>query len=218
MSDHTDNRRRIGKFLGKLFERNRCCKSLFYGLCRKGCSPIDLAGLLWVTSVFAVGNSEGRLDTGDPSDKEVKDLAEELQKLANIVARVNQSSLNPKIWLRALQPDDNPDTPIKNVGRLYDHMPKLMKGYAIHLDRLRSFRKKVFKRLDIVHSTTLRLLLYMQESTGNPRYEDITNLLTEGFFAEGGDEAKLPTFFTADALAKLKQRTTHFGFNSRSSF
>jgi hypothetical protein len=71
------------------------------------------------------------------------------------------------------------------------------------------------KRLTLSHLNTLRLLLYVEESTGSPRYEDMSNLLVGGFAVAGGAEDDLPKFFSADALAKLKQRTAKLGLTSR---
>jgi hypothetical protein len=43
----------------------------------------------------------------------------------------------------------------------------------------------------------------------------MSNLLNGGFLAAGGMEESIPEFFTVDALAKLKQRTTKFDLTSR---
>ena len=213
-----DTRRRIGTFLSNLFSRNAYCKRLFYELCRKGCSPSDLAGLLFAISVFAECESKGLLETGEPTKDEVKSLVTGLRELARLVDHMNWTPLNPRLALLGSQRDDGLAPLRQAMARLYDKLPNLMNVYALHLHRFQDYRQDEFKRLSKIHFETLRLLLYVEESTGSPRYEDISNLLTEGFLTCGGTEEKLPTFFTSDALAKLKLRTRRFGLNSRSRF
>jgi hypothetical protein len=208
-------RTRIDGFLRKLFVKGNYCKELFHKLCKDGCCADDLGGLLFAVCTITRGYSDGLICLGEPSAKEIKQLVRDLGALANLVARVNRSPLNPKFGLLALPTDLNKDPARKHVARLYDMLPGLMRAYSFHLQQFAKFNRALLKRLTHAHFETLRLLLYIEESTGSPHYEDVSNLLTAGYLAAGGAANDVPKFFTADALAKLKQRTKHFGINSR---
>jgi len=90
-----------------------------------------------------------------------------------------------------------------------------MKMYSFHLERFSEFSRSIFKRRRFMHFETLRLLLYVKESTDRPHYEDLSTLLNAGFLAIKGKEADIPRFFSSEGLAKLSQRTTNFGLTSR---
>jgi hypothetical protein len=56
--------------------------------------------------------------------------------------------------------------------------------------------------------------MLIEDATGSPSYEDTANLLTAGFLASGGVEKRIPKLFSADALAKLKQRADKIGLTA----
>ncbi len=215
MSQSTELR---DKFLKKLFVAGNYCEKLFHKLCKDGCSPEDLAVLLFATCTVAVGCSQGLIDFGELSTEEVRRLARDLRSLASRVSHLNKTSQNPKIEILSnisAVPDTDRDALRKYVARHYDMLPGIMNVYAFHLEHFLELRSRLLKRMTHTHFDVLRLLLYVEERTGNPRYEDISNLLTAGFTAAGGSEGAMPRFFTIDALTKLKQRTAKFGLTSR---
>ena len=202
-------------FLKRLFASGMVYEKSFNKISKAGCDAETLGGLLFWVCTIAVGDRRGFLDLGDISTPRWKRLAKDLLSLADLVERVNRTRLNPKLDLLAAPPDAVRDPTRQHVARLYDVLPGLMRMYAFHLEHFSKFTKALLKRLTFVHLETLRLLLYVEESTGSPRYEDMSDLLTGGFLAAGGVEESIPEFFGADALAKLKQRTTKFGLTSR---
>jgi hypothetical protein len=213
----------IGKhrddFLRKLFTEGEYCEELFRKLCKEGCSDEDLASLLFGVCTLAVGDRRGLIvldRTNKISTAQVRRLAKDLRSLADLVDGVNKTSLNPKLDILSAPADASRDPTRKYVARLYDMLPSVMRVYSMHLEHFSKFNRALLKRLTVMHFLTLRLLLYVEESTGGPRYEDTSNLLIAGFLTAGGAEDKVPTFFTPDALAKLKQRTAKFGLSSRS--
>jgi hypothetical protein len=202
-------------FLKKLFARGKVYEGVFNRICEAGCDAETLGGLLFAVCVLAEGDRKGFLDLGEISTAQRKRLARDLLSLADLVERVNHTRLNPKHDLLAAPPDAGRDPVRRHVAGVYDKLPFIMRVYSFHLERFAKFTGSLLKRLTFVHLETLRLLLYVEESTGSPRYEHMSELLTSGFLVAGGTEEALPSFFTADALAKLKQRTARLGLTSR---
>jgi hypothetical protein len=92
------------------------------------------------------------------------------------------------------------------LTRFYEMLPGIMSVYGTHLERFGKLQRRMLKRQTFNHIQTIRLLSYVEECTGSPHYEDVANLLMQGFVAAGGPEDTIPKFYTADALAKLNQR------------
>jgi hypothetical protein len=209
-----DYKQHVDRFLGKVFENN-FEKQVFQKLCDAGCSPEYLGGLLFAVNVFALMEPRGFLDCGDLTNSQLSRLISSLRSLADQVEHVNKTRLCPKIDLLAAPPDARFDPMRKRVVRLYEMLPFIMRLYSRHLERFSKFSRVIMKRLTRTHLQTLRLLLYIEESTGSPRYDDTSNLLTSGFLALRRHDDDIPKFFTADALAKLKQRTAKWGLTFR---
>jgi hypothetical protein len=194
--------------MSKLFAEEDRCEELFHKVCDAGCEREVLAGLLFAVSTLAVGQHEGWAKPETFSTTQVKKIATELRWLATSVKQLNNTQLNPKYDLLWAAPDPMRDEVRKIVARFYDMLPGIMMTYSFHLERFLKFRRLSLKRLTLTHANTLELLRYVQEKTGGPRYEDLSNLLNAGFLVAGGSEKKIPKIFSADALSKLKQRWT----------
>jgi hypothetical protein len=190
----------------RLFGHPRC-EELFSKLCESGCSEKDLAILLLAASAFALENQSELLDTGGLSPEELARLKRDLISLAGLVDRVNKSTLNPKFDLLSAPPDVSRNALRQITASLYDMLPGLMQTYSVHLGQFSKFAKANLRHMTLGHIYALKLLRYIREKTGSPRYDDCANLLIAGFLAVGGAEEDIPDFFTAEALAKLNQRT-----------
>jgi hypothetical protein len=195
-----------GDFLGALFAQGKRHEEFFCKLCKRGCESESLSDLLFSISTMAVADSQGRLPRVGFSAAHVKQLATDLRSLSASVDQINKSPFNPKYDLLWAPPDATRDLGRKYLARRYDTLPGLMAVYSFHLERFFQFARSQFKRMTPTHFWTLQMLLYVEERTGSPRYEDMSNLLTAGFLTAGGAENDIPKFFSADALAKLKQR------------
>ena len=193
-------------FQSKLFAEGEACEEVFTKLCEQHCENEVLAGLLFAVCTLAVGHSRGWLHVDTFSTGQVKRLATDLRSLAGSVDRLNKSALNPKFDFLWAPPDATRDSGRKYIARYYDMLPGIMMTYSFHLERFYQFRRTQLKRLTFVHFNTLELLRYVEERTGGPRYENLSNLLSAGFLVAGGAENDIPKIFSADALAKLKQR------------
>jgi hypothetical protein len=202
-------------FLKQLFARGVVYEELFNKVVKAGCEAETLSVLLFAVCTIADADRRGFFDPGDISTPQLKRLRRDLLLLADLVERVNRTRLNPKLDLLAAPPDAGRDPIRKHVAKLYDHLPSIMRAYSFHLERFAKFSRAVLKRLTFLHFQTIDLLLYVEENTGNPRYEDMSDLLTAGFLVAGGAEEDIPEFFSADALAKLKQRTAKLRMSAR---
>ena len=199
----------VFEFQGKLFIEGERSGELFRKLCNQGCDNEALAALLFAICTMAAKGKPGPLRAASPSANEVKDLVNDLKSLAESVKRLNKSPLNPKHDLLLVPPDVTRDAGRQRIANLYDMLPGIMMVYSFHLERFYKFHRVQLKRLTFNHLATLKLLLYVAERTGSPRYEDLSNLLTAGFLVAGGTEKDIPKIFSADALAKLRQRWTN---------
>jgi hypothetical protein len=88
----------------------------------------------------------------------------------------------------------------------YKRLPKVLRGYAVLLARNRKLDRKS-NRLKLAQVPLLLLMNDIQRQNGRSHYSELSTLLTRGFVICGGSETRIPKFFSADALAKLRQRT-----------
>lgn len=139
-------------------------------------------------------------------------IPEWLDKFAQSVARrmvVGLMAENARSWRAAAREGMR--------GReIYEALQEEMRGPVG--DRVREIleatsesKRRAVKRLTMNHFHALQFLLYVEESTGSPHYDDVASLLDGGFWAAAGPQAEPPKFFTAEALAKLRKRDAHLG-------
>jgi hypothetical protein len=196
----------VAKFKAKLFARGKRYQELFRKLHAQGCETNSLCDLLFAVCTLADADSKGILPPLTPSAAEVKKLVTDLRSLSESVGRINGSLLNPKYSFLWAPPDPTRDLERNYVASRYDTLPGLMMVYALNLEQFFKFTRAQLKRMTLTHFFALQLLLHVELSTGSPRYEDMSELLTAGFLVSGGTEVSIPKAFSADALAKLRQR------------
>lgn len=208
LSTNQKTQKKIEDFLKRLFAVDKTCKESFQKLSKLGCSEPDLAAGIYFVCHSALLLSL-RKRPYELSKPEVRRLATDLRALADRVDSVNGTPLSPKLDLLCAPPDPDRDPKRKHWARLYENLPGLMRAYSFHLERFAAFSTALRKRKTAAHFDTVRLLMYTNECTDQPQYESVSSLLTAGFLVAGGTEESLPAFFSADALAKLYQRTAH---------
>ena len=184
------------------------CKLLLSNLCEAGCSEEKLTSLLFNACVAANCKPIRLLDTAGLSTAQVKALQRDLLHVGSLVDRVNKTSLSPKFDLKWASPIAEKDSLRETVEHLYDMLPIIMRVYAVHLGQFAKFNRKILRRLTLAHYYALKLLQYIHEITGSPRYQVAADLLAVGFPALAGAQAEVPNSFSADALTRLYQRTT----------
>lgn len=157
-------------FLKMLFARSKVYEKSFYSICKAGCDAEKLGNLLFAVCTIAFADQRYSLHPDDMSPVQLKRLTKDLRSLADLVDRVNRTAMNPKLDILSAPPDPNRDPIRKRVANLYDRLPSIMRVYSFHLERFSKFNKALLKRMTSVHFLTVRLLLYVEESTGSPRY------------------------------------------------
>ncbi len=176
MSAAPKNRSRITDFIQKLFAESQSSQELLRKLCDAGCDKDDLARLLYAVSTFAVP-AVRRLLPKEPSTVDVRRLAIDLRSLADRVEPLNRTPLNPKLDLLCAPPDTKRDPLRKHMAHLYEILPGVMRVYSSHLETFAKVSRKLRKRRTFLHNEVLRLLLYVKERTGRPRYGELSELL-----------------------------------------
>jgi hypothetical protein len=170
-----------------------------------GCSEEELISFLFQASSAASRQPGPFFDRGGFSAIQLERLTTQLTRNASLVEEVNRTWLNPALDQRFAPKDPRRDEARAQMAALYDRLPVVMRVYAAHSRQLVKVRRAVFKRMKYAHYHALKLLHYIENKTGSPRYEVADSLLQAGF-AVLDPEAATPEFFSADALTKLYQR------------
>jgi hypothetical protein len=72
--------------------------------------------------------------------------------------------------------DDGSDVACRFRSTIKQRTVSLLRGvmqtYSVHLEQFLKFSKANLKRMTVAHPYALKLLRYLQESTGGPRYDD----------------------------------------------
>ena len=184
------------------------CDLLLSDLSKAGCSEERLTSLLFSACVAANSKPIRLLDTAGLSAVQLKGFQRDLLHVGRLVNRVNKTSLSPKFDLKWAAPIVEKDSLRTTFERLYDMLPRIMQAYAVHLEQFAKFNRQILRRLTFAQYYALKLLQYVHETTGSPRYQNAADLLAVGFPALAGAKVKVPNSFSADALTKLYQRTT----------
>ena len=184
------------------------CRKLLSDLREDGCSEETLISLLLNASRAANAKPVKLFDAGGLSTTQLSRLKRNLISVAALVDRVNKTAISPKFDLKWAPPDKDRDPLREAAGRLYEMLPGIMEAYAGQLEQFVSLNRTILRRLTFTHYYALKLLQYLHQETGRPRYEDAADLLSGGFVALAGGEADLPEIFNDDALSKLYQRAT----------
>jgi len=206
-----NTQKHVGRFREKLFAREHNCQRLVLELVRMGCSEQELLPLLFAVCSLPAIAPPTLLDLHGMSKTEVRLLAKDMQSVATRLSILRDKPLNPKHALLKGSADVRRDLVRKQVASLWDVLPQIIEEYANCLESVWKLRRQRFKRKTLAHVATLRLLQYIEERTGGPQSERVSNLLNAGFFAAGGTEDRLPAFFNEEALAKLNQRSKKKG-------
>jgi hypothetical protein len=215
-SEATGSQRRMQAELLKVFKnalnsRGEDAARPFKSLCKDGCDPEELSRLLFVASTLSRADKGQLVNFGNISKGQLKNLSRNLQSLAEVIERINNSPLSPQANLGAMFPNEVHATTetgrfITEISMRCKSLPGSMRIYDDLLCFFYDARRKALKRLTLERIAILQLLEFVQDSTGGPRCEALASLLEQGFFAVGGDADRIPKLFTAEALSKLNHR------------
>src|SRR5205823_2321203 len=138
---------------------------------------------LWATCrCISVGATPLLSGNGTTSKAQLKKLPTKIQLWADIIDSVNATPLAPAIDIRMAPYDADREAIREYTIRRYENLPGLLRLYALHLEKWLEFWRKTAKRLTIAQVQTIRLLRFVEGHTDGPHYEDMANLLEQGFF------------------------------------
>jgi hypothetical protein len=206
---------RVERFMERVFAQGEIYTKALDSLCADGCEREKLCNVLfgtctvakfWTRRLADIHSYWHFLGLADITDPQLKRLPDDLRTLADRIERINKTPLAPQQEILL-----GPSAPEKQgtrdaVVQLYKILPTIMRLYGQHFERFSAYTSEGFGRLTNTHILVSRILFAVEQATGSPHYEDVADLLQAGYRAASGSQSEVPRFFTAEALAKLKQR------------
>ena len=203
-----------GAFLKQLFAHGHYLEESFRKICDDGCSREEFGTLLYVLCLVSSFRANSRyfprgqerlVNSGNISKSQLKALPKKMRAMADTIDSLNATILAPANDIKLAPYDAQRQIARKYMIRRYETLPGLLRVYSRHLERFSRFADRTLKRLTPGHLHAIELLRYVEDHTGSPHYEDISNLLEEGWRVAGRTEST-PRFLSAEGLAKLYQR------------
>jgi hypothetical protein len=199
------------KFLKKLFANGAHLEECFHRICNAGCPTEEFGQLLWATCMLMSFQSVPLFNGGNLTKAQLKGLPKRMRALAEIIEALNATPLTPGNEVKFM-PDAPKGTSAqaarKYLVQRYEMLPRMLNFYSYHLERFTRIVRKSLKRLTTAHVSAIRVLRYVEDCTGSPRYGELAELLEQGCLISliAGKEESVPRFLTAEGLAKLYHR------------
>jgi hypothetical protein len=196
-------------FLRELFAKGRYFEKSFSNLCEAGCPAKEFGRRLWATCVIMSLGSIPLINGGKLSKAQLRRLPTRLRALAEIIHSLNATSLAPANEAKAAPYNPQGQPAREYLIRRYEMLPGMLNVYASHLERFSNLARKAVKRLTLGHVVVIKMLRYVEERTGTPRYAEMADLLQQGCFIVERTKST-PKFLSAEALAKMYQRSSKY--------
>jgi hypothetical protein len=209
-------RLREGKeeFLKRLFASGHYLEESFRKICADGCSAEELGTLLYIMCLISSFRANSRyfprgqerlVNSGNISKSQLKALPKKMRAMADTISSLNGTILAPANSLKLAPNDAQRQIAREYMIRRYETLPGLLRVYSWHLERFSKFCDQTAKRLTSGHVHAIQLIQYVEDQTGSPHYEDMSNLLEQGWRLAGRTEST-PRFLSTEGLTKLYQR------------
>ncbi len=195
-------------FLQKLFAKGPHFEQSFKKICDSGCPRHEFGPLLWATCFLISFGSTPLVNAGNLTKAQLKGLPKRIQALAGIIKRLNATPLAPsnEVLFMPYAPEGTRAKAARDyLVQRYEMLPGMMMAYSYHIERLAKIARGTMKRLTTAHVSAIRVVLYVEDHTGSPRYGELAELLEQGCLIEGKARS-VPRFLTAEGLAKVCQR------------
>jgi hypothetical protein len=217
-------RKETKAFLQRLFASGHYLEESFRNICADGCPAEEFGALLYGMCLISSFRANSRdfprgqellVNSRDISKAQLRALPKKLRTMADMIDKLNATSLAPANELRWIYPPANElrlaphDVQRQRnreymIGR-YNTLPGLLRIYSWHVERFLPIARKIAKRLTIGHVHAVEIVRYVEDRTGSPHFEDISGLLENGWLIVGETESA-PRFLSVDGLTKLYQR------------
>jgi len=201
-------------FLRQVFAQGRHLEEAFRRICDDGCSREEFGMLLYVHCLVSsfrahplyFPGDRGRLvNSGNVSRSQLKATPRKIRAMADTIDSINGTILAPANALKLVAYDASRQVPREHLIRMCETLPGLLRFYSWQLERVSKFAARAVKRLTPGHVNALELVRYVDDGTGSPHYDDVSNLFEEGWRVAGRTE-EVPPYLSTAGLAKLYQR------------
>jgi hypothetical protein len=206
-------RRGTDAFLKRLFVQGYYLEKSFCEIC-VDCSAEEFGTYLYAVCLlssvradsthFPLGQ-ERIVNSGNVSKSKLRALPKRMRVVADAIDSLNATILNPANDITLMPPDAQRQIARDYMIRRYETLPGLLRFYSWHLERFSKSAVQSLKRLTFGHVLAVELVRYVEDHTGTPHYEDLSNLLEQGWLVVG-KTGSVPSFLSTEGLAKLYQR------------
>jgi len=202
-------RKSTGNFKEKLFAKGAHYEECFRRICDAGCPPEEFGQLLWATCMLISFRSIPLINGGNLSKAQLKSLPKKLRALAATIKALNGTPLAPgnEVKFMPYAPEGSHARAAREyLVKRYEMLPGMLMVYSCHIERFSKIARDICKRLTGGHILAIKIMHYVEDRTGSPRYADLAELLEQGCLTEGRQIDCVPKFLTTEGLAKLYQR------------
>lgn len=201
------------RFLQLLFANGHYLEESFRKICADGCPVEEFGRLLYIMCTIPSFRSsrdfprgqERLVNSGNISKSELKALPKKIRAMADTIESLNATALAPANDIKLAPHDAQRKIAREYMIRRYETLPGFLRIYSCHLEMFSQSCDQTAKRLTLGHLLAIELVRYVEDQTGSPHYEDISNLLEQGWRVAGGTEST-PRFLSSEGLTKLYQR------------
>lgn len=144
-------------------------------------------------------------DLQEISRSRLRTLPKKIRAAADTIDTLNKSIFAPANEIRLAPYNVERKFEREHMIMRYETLPGVLKVYALHLERFLKPAARLVKRLTLGQMDAVRLIRYIEDHTGSPHHEDISNLLEAGWRVAGRTEST-PRFLSTEGLSKLYQR------------
>jgi hypothetical protein len=216
-------RKETKAFLPRLFANGYCLEESFRNICADGCSAEEFGTLLYGMCLISAYRANSRyfprgqellVNSRDISKAQLRALPKKLRTMADMIDKLNATVLAPANDIKLAPYDAQRQIAREYMIRRYETLPGLLRIYSWHVERFLPIARKIAKRLTIGHVHAVEIVRYVEDRTGSPHYEDMSNLLEHGWLIIGKTKIA-PRFLNVAGLTKLYQRWADVLFGPR---
>jgi hypothetical protein len=214
----------MNSFLKQLFAQGRFLEESFGRICRDGCPREEFGTLLYVHCLVSSFREDPDhfprdrkrlVNSGNIPKSQLKSVPRRMRAVADTIESINATILAPANDIKLAPYDAQRQIAREYLIRRYETLPGILRLYSWHLEKFSKFASRTAKRITPGQVNAVELVRYVEDHTGSPHYEDVSNLLDQGWRVAGrrlarrrdaGEPQSTPRFLSTAGLTKLYQR------------